>query len=185
MGPCGGAARKRGEPALLGLFLRSDWRVFAAALLPALAPHRPPLSLITFTPLFSHPALLAPCSSRIPLFFTPASHSRSSSPDLPPPLSRFSQAATSLKIEEAMKQQERDEPPPSMPSANDMKNPAKMQEYMLQMGPKIINDQNAGVWGACGARRAGGHEMSVWSSTVDAGRVCGARVDGGIDRRIL
>ena len=40
-----------------------------------------------------------------------------------------------------MKQQERDEPPPSMPSANDMKNPAKMQEYMLQMGEYSARQQ--------------------------------------------
>jgi len=51
------------------------------------------------------------------------------------------QAATSLKIEEAMKQQERDEPPPNMPSAKDMKDPAKMQEYMLQMGEYSARQQ--------------------------------------------
>ena len=51
------------------------------------------------------------------------------------------QAATSLKIEAAMKQQERDEPPPSMPSAYDMKDPAKMQEYMLAMGEYSARQQ--------------------------------------------
>ena len=98
---------------------------------------------------------------------------------------KVQQDSTAAKIEANIKRAEAEEPPPKMPSDKEMKDPKKMQEYMLQMGPKIINDQNAGVWGACGARRAGGHEMSVWSSTVDAGRVCGARVDGGIDRRIL
>lgn len=35
---------------------------------------------------------------------------------------------TALAIEQAMKQQEREEPPPQKPSERDMKNPAKMQE---------------------------------------------------------
>ena len=43
------------------------------------------------------------------------------------------QAATGLKIETAMKLAEQEEPPPSMPSEKDMKDPKKMQEYMLQV----------------------------------------------------
>mgnify|MGYP001299498065 CR=1 FL=1 len=35
----------------------------------------------------------------------------------------------------------RDEPPPKMPSERDMKNPAKMQEYMLQMGEYSARQQ--------------------------------------------
>ena len=40
-----------------------------------------------------------------------------------------------------MKQQEADEPPPKMPSEHDMKDPAKMQEYMLQMGEYSARQQ--------------------------------------------
>ena len=42
------------------------------------------------------------------------------------------QDATALQIEKAMAQDLKDEPPPKMPSEKDMKNPQKMQEYMLQ-----------------------------------------------------
>jgi len=51
------------------------------------------------------------------------------------------QEMTALAIEQAMKQQEKDEPPPQMPSERDMKNPAKMQEYMLQMGEYSARQQ--------------------------------------------
>ena len=43
------------------------------------------------------------------------------------------QDATALQIERAMAQDLKDEPPPRMPSERDMKNPQKMQEYMLQV----------------------------------------------------
>jgi hypothetical protein len=51
------------------------------------------------------------------------------------------QDQTALAIEEAMKKQERDEPPPQKPSERDMKNPEKMQEYMLQMGEYSARQQ--------------------------------------------
>jgi hypothetical protein len=51
------------------------------------------------------------------------------------------QAATSIKIEQAMKEQEKAEPPPNMPSARDMKDPQKMQEYMLSMGEYSARQQ--------------------------------------------
>ena len=51
------------------------------------------------------------------------------------------QQVTALKIEMAMKAAERDEPPPRMPSEKEMKNPAKMQEYMLQMGEYSARQQ--------------------------------------------
>merc|ERR1719271_996582 len=51
------------------------------------------------------------------------------------------QDATALQIEKAMAQDLRDEPPPKMPSERDMKNPAKMQEYMLQMGEYSARQQ--------------------------------------------
>jgi hypothetical protein len=51
------------------------------------------------------------------------------------------QAATGLKIETAMKLAEQEEPPPSMPSEKDMKDPKKMQEYMLQMGEYSARQQ--------------------------------------------
>ena len=43
------------------------------------------------------------------------------------------QDASALQIEKAMAQDLKDEPPPKMPSERDMKNPQKMQEYMLQV----------------------------------------------------
>ena len=46
------------------------------------------------------------------------------------------QAATGLKIETAMKLAEQEEPP-SMPSEKDMKDPKKMQEYMLQVQARV------------------------------------------------
>ena len=48
------------------------------------------------------------------------------------------QAATGLKIETAMKLAEQEEPPPSMPSEKDMKDPKKMQEYMLQVQARAL-----------------------------------------------
>ena len=42
------------------------------------------------------------------------------------------QTLTGLKIEAAIKQAEKDEPPPKRPSERDMADPKKMQEYMLQ-----------------------------------------------------
>ena len=40
-----------------------------------------------------------------------------------------------------MKQQEKDEPPPRQPSEREMKDPKKMQEYMLQMGEYSARQQ--------------------------------------------
>jgi len=51
------------------------------------------------------------------------------------------QTTTALKIEAAIKQAEKDEPPPKMPSEADMKDPKKMQEYMLQMGEYSARQQ--------------------------------------------
>jgi len=51
------------------------------------------------------------------------------------------QTLTALKIEAAIKQAERDEPPPKMPSDKDMNDPKKMQEYMLQMGEYSARQQ--------------------------------------------
>jgi len=51
------------------------------------------------------------------------------------------QEETSLAIEAAMRTQERQEPPPSKPSDRDMKDPKKMQEYMLQMGEYSARQQ--------------------------------------------
>merc|ERR1719473_2591745 len=51
------------------------------------------------------------------------------------------QTTTALKIEAAIKQAEKDEPPPKMPSEQDMKDPKKMQEYMLQMGEYSARQQ--------------------------------------------
>merc|ERR1740138_611464 len=51
------------------------------------------------------------------------------------------QDATALQIEKAMAQDLKDEPPPKMPSERDMKNPQKMQEYMLQMGEYSARQQ--------------------------------------------
>ena len=51
------------------------------------------------------------------------------------------QDATALHIEKAMAQDLKDEPPPRMPSERDMKNPQKMQEYMLQMGEYSARQQ--------------------------------------------
>mmetsp|Transcript_68630 Transcript_68630/g.153140 ORF Transcript_68630/g.153140 Transcript_68630/m.153140 type:complete len:507 (-) Transcript_68630:883-2403(-) len=51
------------------------------------------------------------------------------------------QTTTALKIEAAIKQAEKDEPPPKMPSELDMKDPRKMQEYMLQMGEYSARQQ--------------------------------------------
>jgi len=46
-----------------------------------------------------------------------------------------------LQIEKAMMADLKDEPPPKMPSERDMKDPAKMQEYMLQMGEYSARQQ--------------------------------------------
>mmetsp|Transcript_24836 Transcript_24836/g.51963 ORF Transcript_24836/g.51963 Transcript_24836/m.51963 type:complete len:509 (-) Transcript_24836:455-1981(-) len=51
------------------------------------------------------------------------------------------QERTALKIEEAMRSAEAESPPPRMPSEKDMCNPAKMQEYMLQMGEYSARQQ--------------------------------------------
>ena len=51
------------------------------------------------------------------------------------------QTTTALKIESAIKQAEKDEPPPKMPTEADMKDPRKMQEYMLQMGEYSARQQ--------------------------------------------
>ena len=51
------------------------------------------------------------------------------------------QQEVSLEIEKAMKQHEKEEPPPRAPSSWDMKDPAKMQEYMLQMGEYSARQQ--------------------------------------------
>lgn len=51
------------------------------------------------------------------------------------------QQEVSLEIEKAMKQHERDEPPPRAPSSWDMKDPAKMQDYMLAMGEYSARQQ--------------------------------------------
>jgi hypothetical protein len=51
------------------------------------------------------------------------------------------QTTTALKIEAAIRQAEKDEPPPKMPSEQDMKDPKKMQEYMLQMGEYSARQQ--------------------------------------------
>jgi len=51
------------------------------------------------------------------------------------------QAEVSLEIEKAMKQHEKEEPPPRAPSSWDMKDPQKMQEYMLQMGEYSARQQ--------------------------------------------
>jgi hypothetical protein len=51
------------------------------------------------------------------------------------------QNQTALAIEKAIMQQEKEEPPPTKPSEADMKNPAKMQEYMLQMGEYSARQQ--------------------------------------------
>merc|ERR1719453_1439675 len=44
-------------------------------------------------------------------------------------------------IEAAIRQAEKDEPPPKMPSEQDMQDPKKMQEYMLQMGEYSARQQ--------------------------------------------
>lgn len=51
------------------------------------------------------------------------------------------QTSTALKIEAAIKQAEKEEPPPKRPSEADMKDPRKMQEYMLQMGEYSARQQ--------------------------------------------
>jgi len=51
------------------------------------------------------------------------------------------QDASAAQIERAMQQDMADEPPPKMPSEKDMKNPQKMQEYMLQMGEYSARQQ--------------------------------------------
>jgi len=51
------------------------------------------------------------------------------------------QEVTAFTIEKAMRTAEREEPPPKMPSDKDMKNPKKMQEYMLQMGEYSARQQ--------------------------------------------
>ncbi|KAL1514997.1 hypothetical protein AB1Y20_004068 [Prymnesium parvum] len=51
------------------------------------------------------------------------------------------QNATAQKIEAAIRQAEKDEPPPKMPTEADMKDPRKMQEYMLQMGEYSARQQ--------------------------------------------
>ena len=51
------------------------------------------------------------------------------------------QDASALAIEAAMKKDLKDEPPPKMPSERDMKDPQKMQEYMLQMGEYSARQQ--------------------------------------------
>jgi len=51
------------------------------------------------------------------------------------------QEMTALKIEKAMQLAEKEEPPPKMPTERDMKNPQKMQEYMLQMGEYSARQQ--------------------------------------------
>ena len=48
-------------------------------------------------------------------------------------LLKAKQELTALSIEKAMAQDLKDEPPPKMPSEKDMKDPQKMQEYMLQV----------------------------------------------------
>lgn len=59
------------------------------------------------------------------------------------------QDATALQIEKAMAQDLKDEPPPKMPSERDMKNPAKMQEYMLQVetvaGKRVFPKSHSGL----------------------------------------
>ena len=54
---------------------------------------------------------------------------------------KVKQEETALQIEKAMAQDLKDEPPPKMPSERDMKNPQKMQEYMLQMGEYSARQQ--------------------------------------------
>jgi len=54
---------------------------------------------------------------------------------------KVKQDASAAQIERAMQQDMMDEPPPKMPSEKDMKNPAKMQEYMLQMGEYSARQQ--------------------------------------------
>lgn len=51
------------------------------------------------------------------------------------------QDMTALKIEKAMKVAEAEEPPPRMPTEKEMRNPTKMQEYMLQMGEYSARQQ--------------------------------------------
>ena len=51
------------------------------------------------------------------------------------------QQEVSLEIEKAMKQHEKEEPPPRAPSSWDMKDPKKMQEYMLAMGEYSARQQ--------------------------------------------
>jgi len=51
------------------------------------------------------------------------------------------QELSALSIEKAMAQDLKNEPPPKMPSDKDMKNPQKMQEYMLQMGEYSARQQ--------------------------------------------
>jgi len=51
------------------------------------------------------------------------------------------QEQTALAIEKAVKEQERQEPPPAQPSDRDMKDPKKMQEFMLQMGEYSARQQ--------------------------------------------
>lgn len=54
---------------------------------------------------------------------------------------KLRQDVTASQIEKAMAQDLKDEPPPKMPSERDMKNPQKMQEYMLQMGEYSARQQ--------------------------------------------
>ena len=51
------------------------------------------------------------------------------------------QETTAQTIEQAMRTAEQEEPPPPMPSETDMKNPKKMQEYMLMMGEYSARQQ--------------------------------------------
>ena len=51
------------------------------------------------------------------------------------------QSSTALKIEQAMRAAEKDEPPPKMPTDKDMRDLKKMQEYMLQMGEYSARQQ--------------------------------------------
>merc|ERR1711988_1185550 len=54
---------------------------------------------------------------------------------------KIRQEETAAAIEAAMTQGQKEEPPPRKPSDRDMKDPKKMQEYMLQMGEYSARQQ--------------------------------------------
>ena len=76
------------------------------------------------------------------------------------------QEATALQIEKVMAQDLKEEPPPKMPSEKDMKDPAKMQEYMLQVGQPMAAHSGEG---AKRGGRGGGEGREECSGT---GRAC-------------